>query len=495
MRPYAAWIVLLLIGCAKGDTETECRPGQLRCLEGGAQACGDDGRWASPTACPQGTECRTGACVSLCGDGCAADEKRCAPEGGVQTCVVGDDGCGVWGEAEPCAAGTTCMGGACVAGCPVDCQGGERRCTGDRASTTCALGGDCPAWAAPEACAADLSCSGGQCVAAGACTDQCDEGDADCFDATHEQRCERLDSGCLDWAAPVACPAQGLCEPGAGCGGGGSCTDACAEGESRCAEGGRQTCARGEGGCLAWGAVEPCPAGKTCAAGECADSCVNACELGARRCTADGHAVETCVGEGGCTRWGAPLACPGETLCVGDGQCGVCMPDASEMQACGACGHQGRTCSAQGQWSDWGSCDGQGECQPGETRGCGNCGTQRCGDDCRWGACEGSGECQPGQTRGCGNCGTARCDGSCHWGGCEGQGECAPGSTGACGQCGMRSCNGACHWEACNNGDGTLWRHCNQCGWQFCCPNGDWCNCAAHFGCNGGSCVGAGVCQ
>ncbi len=495
MRVRPAWILLLVIGCAKGDTETECLAGQRRCVEGAAQRCTDDGRWTLPQSCPEGSECRTGACVSACGDACLPGVSRCAPEG-VQTCTAAEeDGCGVWGPPVPCEGGTVCQSGACLDDCAVGCNVGDGRCLGAYAFTTCTADGQCPGWADSNGCPDGEECSGGRCVFEGACSDQCREGELACFDGTNVQRCVRLETGCLDWAEPEACAEGAVCRPGQGCAV--ACADECGEGETRCFERGRQACVRGPAGCFVWGAVEACEAGTTCAAGDCVESCVDVCELGARRCTADAASVETCVREGGCTAWGAPLACNAGTACVGKGDCGVCTPGDREERTCGFCGNEARTCGGDGQWGDFGECGGQGECRAGAEEACGNCGVRRCGDDCRWGPCEGGGECRPGESRGCGNCGTQRCNDSCRWGGCDGQGVCAPGSSGACGECGMRSCNGSCQWEGCNNGDGRLFRDCNACGWQFCCPNGNWCNCAAHYPsrCGGRACVGSGQCQ
>ena len=51
---------------------------------------------------------------------------------------------------------------------------------------------------------------------------------------------------------------------------------------------------------------------------------------------------------------------------------------------------------------------------------------------------------------------------------CELQGDCAPGTTQTCGECGMQTCSESCRWQSCE-GDGSRWRYlCNDCGWQFC---------------------------
>lgn len=81
-----------------------------------------------------------------------------------------------------------------------------------------------------------------------------------------------------------------------------------------------------------------------------------------------------------------------------------------------------------------GSCPG--ECAPGEVerRGCGNCGREerRCGNDCRWnawGSCEGEGECTPGDSAGCSTGFDCSCGEPC------------------CSARGCRECNDSCTWE------------------------------------------------
>ena len=47
--------------------------------------------------------------------------------------------------------------------------------------------------------------------------------------------------------------------------------------------------------------------------------------------------------------------------------------------------------------------------------------------------------------------------------------------------------------------DGSMWQRCGECGWQFCCPDADWCDCAGNFpdSCASGVCPqnGGGACQ
>jgi hypothetical protein len=59
-------------------------------------------------------------------------------------------------------------------------------------------------------------------------------------------------------------------------------------------------------------------------------------------------------------------------------------------KACGKCGEAQALCQSSKTWSPYGPCEAEsGECTPGETAACGNCGTKTCDGFCGWGACTG----------------------------------------------------------------------------------------------------------
>ena len=140
-------------------------------------------------------------------------------------------------------------------------------------------------------------------------------------------------------------------------------------------------------------------------------------------------------------------------------------PGSTDRQYCGdgGCGVQSRTCNSDCSWGEWGECRlrSGNECFTGETRHCGNCGTETC-VSCNWsGNCENQGVCHPGdtQTQSCGNCGTQTrtCNSSCQWGSwgsCTGEGVCQPGATEncttTCGTTGSKTCSSSCTWGNCN---------------------------------------------
>jgi|GEM_PF-3140795 len=110
-----------------------------------------------------------------------------------------------------------------------------------------------------------------------------------------------------------------------------------------------------------------------------------------------------------------------DTIC--DNGLGLaCCANQMQEENCGNCGRHTRTCLNNCTWGPWGSCTGEGECQPGATRSCGRCGIQTCSSSCTWGTCTGEGVCSPGEvsscTTSCGTTGTKTCSPTCTWGSC-----------------------------------------------------------------------------
>jgi hypothetical protein len=146
-------------------------------------------------------------------------------------------------------------------------------------------------------------------------------------------------------------------------------------------------------------------------------------------------------------------------------------------------------CGDNCQWS--GVCTGQGTCNPGDTRGCGKCGTEACTSACQWsGTCGSQGVCVANQdTQPCGNCGSRTCTAQCQWPTtCGGEGPCTPGTVQTCGKCGSQTCTAQCTWPATCGGEGV-------------CTPGQTVACGSHCGtqtctaqCGFGACVPTGVC-
>lgn len=102
-----------------------------------------------------------------------------------------------------------------------------------------------------------------------------------------------------------------------------------------------------------------------------------------------------------------------------------------KSKPCGKCGTAETVClddgsGKTGKWSDYGQCENEmGDCSPGGSQACGNCGTQTCTNYCVWGACTGepANSCAPNAvdytTAGCATAGTYRnrtCGAACTWG-------------------------------------------------------------------------------
>ena len=294
----------------------------------------------------------------------------------------------------------------------------------------------------PQPCGPGQICSAGQCQAAGeTCRDSCREGATSCVDDRRFQACSRQASGCLDYGSPQLCPDGQRCSEGSGC------QDACA-GLDSCSQKGKADALEAKSNCARrppWAAgfgVRFAIAHRDRAEGtQCVDACNPECDLGTQRC-ADGG-VQVCENFNGCPAWSQVNACPQGTACSGNGECRACSAGETDWQDCGLCGFQVREC-VNGVWGEWGFCDEFGICRPGAVEVCGNCGTRTCNQACEWSDCENEGPCEAGATE-------------------------------ACGECGVRECGAQCNWGACGNSNNNF-RDCEECGWEWCCPDGNWCN-------------------
>jgi hypothetical protein len=145
-----------------------------------------------------------------------------------------------------------------------------------------------------------------------------------------------------------------------------------------------------------------------------------------------------------------PLGC-----CDTQGDC----VKGTDDDACGQNGDPCTDCASQSLFCEEHACQELGDCTPGDTMECGNCGTRLCGADRLWGTCDGQGDCAPGDNQvvgTCGNCGELQqtCTASCEWGptSCVNEGVCEPNEVeegGSCGTCAReeRVCDpNTCQW-------------------------------------------------
>ncbi len=159
------------------------------CTAGGASSCtsgngflicikGANGCLApSEAPCPAGTKCTgNGICQAIgpnCSDKCTANATACTPQGLIQTCTMGADGCLALGTPAPCATGQICSGTSCVKSCTDECTKGTGQCSA-QGFQACATGPDgCNHWQPPQFCPSGQVCANGAC---GPCTasSQCD---------------------------------------------------------------------------------------------------------------------------------------------------------------------------------------------------------------------------------------------------------------------------------------------------------------------------------
>jgi hypothetical protein len=423
-----------------------------------AQTCTADGVWGLEESCASGS-CVRGSCPMSCGDGCTPGEVVCSGNA-VQRCEDTGDGCGIWRQPEDCEPGLSCRTGRCE--CLTNCMVGQRLCVGEEAVRIC---GESGCWSPVQPCPMTETCSNGICGSQpGMCQDACQANQVVCVNESEFQPCEQQPNGCMDFSSASACPEGMLCNSNQGCQSA-ACTDeACTIGQTRCNGNSIQVCEPDAVGCAVWGTRIGCGSEEICENGRCETRCTDDCSPSERRCGANNE-IQICELQGACPFWVTERTCPSNQSCLTGGTCGECMPGDTDTRVCGNCGQQQRTCNT-GLWSNWSDCSSQGVCMTGSQRICGNCGIQVCSDQCAWAPCTGEGECIAGAIEECGECGQRRCGDQCQW------------------------------TEPCNNGAGTRFQNCRDCGWQFCCPGGDWCGCAGHYpeNCGSGTCGGNGEC-
>ncbi|HTU59514.1 MAG TPA: hypothetical protein VMF89_13785, partial [Polyangiales bacterium] len=272
-------------------------------------------------------DCSWGSCEDQSCDGPAT---RACGSCGTQHRSCAD---GAWSEWSTCS-----DEGACQPGSEQDCgAGGTQACQGDCQWSACTM----------QVCDGAASAACGQC---GMRTRACDTSTAEWSDWS-----ECRDEGECEPDAVRACGRDGTQTCGGNCRWDSSCAGQACDGAARRACGlcGTQTrtCDRSSGTYADWSACSD--------ESECNPGAESACGAGgARTCGSD-------------CRWSAE--CTGQD-CVG-----------ASNEVCGDCGRRARSCdTSTGEWSDWGSCEDQGECTPGATRSCGSDGTQSCSDACRW---------------------------------------------------------------------------------------------------------------
>jgi hypothetical protein len=336
-------------GACRRACQNECLPAGAPTCEGNAvRSCGEsDGDpcpdLGTPVWCNAGQWCADGRCSAQCRAECSAQgARRCVDSLDWAVCQPWPDNpCLHWSTPHACPAGTVCSNGQCLTTCVAECTvSGARRCTSSRGGfRTCGNwdGDTCLEWGWAEACPTGMKCSAGEC--ARACRDECDQVAAlRCDGSARFQTCGDVDGdGCLEWGTPQSCEEGHQCQ-------GGRCTPGC---HPDCAREGQRTCddARtavlecgdyDRDGSLEWGTPRECPARMRCFGGKCSAVCSDECHAaGEKRCSGPASWRECRDRDGdGCLEWGSSLGCPLGGLCA-EGECveGPLRPDAFDVRA------------------------------------------------------------------------------------------------------------------------------------------------------------------
>ena len=226
----------------------------------------------------------------------------------------------------------------------------------------------------------------------------CDPAMTKCADSTHRTFCNADGN-----IATELCPAPGSCDPATGrC----KCNRTC--GAPQC----------GKDNCVDCGS---CPGGQTCNPNNLTCCKPATCDTLAPRC---GTLSDGCGGPPlNCTNCASGTCvngtcCVPTTTCVSGTNCGSMADGCGHPLDCGPCDIN-HTCIHN-------QC--QGQCGPGQTQTCLNCGLQACQNDGTWGGCINSHACSANSSSSCnpaytaGGCppgtGTMQCSQSCDWGTC-----------------------------------------------------------------------------
>jgi hypothetical protein len=322
-------------GTSPVDAAPSCAVGQTTC----SGQCVDttsshDNCGACGTKCTQTQACLSGACVATC----SASQTVCA--GACVTVATDNANCGACGAT--CPRGQVCSNGACSTSCASNLTTCNGNGNGDAGVDYCANVSTDNA----NCGACGVGCAAGQSCLSGACAATCGTGSSSCPAAG--------DGGvgyCANFATDNHnCGGCGaICGSGEACESG-HCTTTCGAGQAMCATDGGAYCATlstDNANCGACGAA--CSNGDACRSGSCTATCgqgLALCETDAggycsnlqsdpSNCGTCGHGCTT--GEF-CSSGSCGTACAtGTTACASNGAT-VCATLATDGKNCGACG-------------------------------------------------------------------------------------------------------------------------------------------------------------
>ncbi len=359
--------------------------------------------------------------------GCNPGTRECIDEGSYHVCTE----YAVWGEAQYCDEGQSCVNGECIA--PLGCNPGTRECVDSTSYHVCGSRG---VWDPVQYCGSGQTCVDGHCTPVPECK-------------YHETRCSPTDGHEVQ-----ICNSQGQWQDYRHCSYGcsnGACMD-CHPGDKQCYDDTHYQKCDSDG---EWGSRRSCGSGYVCDSGECIQSAYGPCSrTGATRCSPDSQMeLQKCSSSG---YWKDYIYCPmgcANDMCVqcstGNTQC----VDSTHYQTCGSLGQWGASVA----------------CPAGQV-----CSVNKCqapsGDEC---ATQGIKRCSPTNSNMLQQCNEnnvyvdyLQCDQGCINGQCA---ECDPGTT---------VCSGATSYRECSAG-GHL---------------SDPIDCASGYTCDNGVCEATAVC-
>ena len=159
---------------------------------------------------------------------------------------------------------------------------------------------------------------------------------------------------------------------------GGTCTNVCTIGQTKCEAGKVYSCITNASGCRVWDSGAACATGVCAADGLQCNSCTNACSAGEVKCTA-GRKYTCTTNASGCRVWDAGTACPSGS-CADATRCGDCTPhhhnacydhDVYSYDNCNMLESKVTECGVS-DWTGSTSCNSQNVYQNYVTRDCAN---------------------------------------------------------------------------------------------------------------------------
>ena len=299
-----------------------------------------------------------------CEDECYQGDRVC--EGvGFKVCGQYDaDSCVEWSKPMECQQGQSGVDGMCGQGCTDLCVAGTRQCVGNSYQVCSDTNNDsCFEWGGQVACEAGLICDQGECLSN--CADLCTTGSRRCVGNAYETCGDYDADGCSEWGGQTPCSSGLTCDEGQ-CAE--TCVNACQAGEKRCAGAGFfEVCGNYDAdSCMDWGGQTACSTGQVCNLGACESTCSDECTAGTRRCV--GNAYEVCgnYDSDNCQEWGSYTACGASEIC-NQGYCDSTCTDecTTGQQRCVAGVEAYETCGEYDgdSCSEWG---GQVNCQADE---------------------------------------------------------------------------------------------------------------------------------